>query len=639
MSARVLDRTGGLVLAHVGRDDQWRVPVPLAAMSPHLVAATIAVEDERFEHHGGVDVWAIARALGQNVAAGRIVSGASTITMQLCHMTEPRARGWRTKMMQAFRARQLERIWDKKRILEAYLNVAPYGGNLRGVEAAAQHYFGRSARDLSLAEAALLAGIPQSPNRLRPDRCPRAAERRRATVLRRMEETGAISGPERQRALAEPILVAAPANPGHERRLAAHFGWLAVERRPAGGVTTLSPTTQQAVARVCESHARQLPSRSDLAVTVIEIDTGDVVAMIGSASPSDPIDGQVNGAVARRSPGSTLKPFIYAAAFASGRLRPESLIPDRPLERAGWRPRNFDGRFLGEVTAAQALRASLNVPAIRVAEELGLARCVGTLQSVGLALPTETVARGGLALVTGAVEVSLLDLTNAYATLGRGGLFQSVRLFLDEQPGQRRALSAESCAHIDAILTHGGGAGAGPSQPWFMAKTGTSSGHRDAWAVGHNGRFAIGVWVGSFAGPGDREYVGADAAAPLLERLFGLPDFGRPAAPRHGTTAGCTAAAQPSARAVTPMVFAESTSLRITAPAAGARLIARDGAAFVELAANLAGGGIWFIDGTALPGMPARTRVAPGNHEARFVSDDGRSASARFVVLARLPSR
>lgn len=643
-SAVVTDRSGDVILAHVADDDQWRLPVPLTEMSPWLQRATVAVEDERFREHGGVDATAVLRAASQNLAAGRIVSGASTLTMQLCHMIEPRLRGWRTKAIVSFRACQLERLWGKDQILEAYLNEAPYGGNLRGVEAAAQYYFGRSAADLTIAEAALLAGVPQSPNRLRPDRFPAAAKNRRATVLRRMHEVGAITAAERARANAEPVCIATGRNWNDRRGSANHFGWLALARRPQGGCTTLSAPAQRAVELACQPHARELPTGSDHAVVVIEIEHGDVVALVGSAWLDDPVDGQVNGAIARRSPGSTLKPFIYAAAFATGRLTPTSQIPDGPLERGGWRPENFDGGYRLEVTAAEALRASLNVPAIRVAEKVGLGHCVGTLQAVGLPLRSETATRSGLALATGAVEVTLLDLTNAYATLGRRGVAQPVRLFVDEEPGRRRAIDAAACDQVEEILSYGQEAGdrrrGGRSR--YMMKTGTSSGYRDAWAVGHNGRYAIGVWVGCFPGPGHTDYVGAAAAAPLLEALFDLPEFAGLARARTGgedprrstgdRDANLPATSLALERAPFRFECHAGPALRIVEPRDGVVILARGVSTAVELATDTPVSGTWFVDGVVVPGQPTRTHLAPGTHVVRFVSSGGESAASRVVI-------
>lgn len=674
-SPQVLSREGETLFAQVGSDEQWRVPVALEEMSPWLAMATIAVEDERFYAHPGVDPAAILRASGQNLSAGRVVSGASTLTMQIARMTTPQARTWRAKVVEAFRALQLERAWSKEQVLQTYLNIAPYGGNVRGVEAAARIYFGKASGDLSLSEAALISGLPQSPARLRPDRYPERALARRDTVLRRMREAGFISETECRNALADaPKFVSS--SEGRRAWLARaapaplHAAQLALQRRSEGGHTTISMPIQRAVARRSMVHARSLPRGSDLAVVVIDIATGELIALVGSAEPTDPVDGQVNGATARRSPGSTLKPFVFAAAFATRRLGPDSLIPGGPIDLSGWRPQNFGREFSGEVTAADALRRSLNLPAIRVAKAVGLQRCVGTLAAAGLTLPLETAAQSGLALVTGATETTLLDLTNTYATLGRGGMHRPVKMFLGDAPAcepestarraipsEVRAIPSEVCAAIDQILScrqrtpHGQSTAS--DLPWFMWKTGTSSGRRDAWAVGHDRTVAIGVWVGHFSGAPHNEFVGASAAEPLLAELFLLPCIRRamaqpvvadplavesllPADPVHASSREEPWAVSDPFRFSAAATSADFTALpvRITSPRSGASFVAFEDTSLVELRVHSEQPGLWFLNGLALSGTPSSLRVPPGKHEVRFVDQEGRAAAHTFEVTA-----
>jgi penicillin-binding protein 1C len=478
-------------------------------MGPWIGPATIAVEDQRFREHQGVDPLAAVRAVGQLVREGGVVSGASTITMQVCRMTEPRERTLSAKAIESFRALQLEARCTKDEILERYLNLAPYGGNVRGVACAAERWFGKRPADLSLEEAALLAGLPQSPSRLRPDRYPARARARRDFVLSRMLAVGLLDRAQYERACAAPVVLA----PRPPRATAPHVAEMAFARRPAGGRTTLDLDAQREVERIVAEGAGDLPPESDLAVVVIDIETAELRALIGSPDARDPRDGLVNGALARRSPGSTLKPFVFAAAIESGRLDPHGVVDDSPLDLAGWTPENFEGGFDGEVSVAEALRRSLNVPSLRVASRAGLHRCLGVMEGCGLRFPRGTATRSGLALVTGATEVRLFDLTNAYATLGRGGVHRPVRLFPDEPAPSRRVLTESTCEVLTGILSD---AGASP----FAWKTGTSSSHRDAWAVGHDGRLAIGVWIGRFGGAGRVEYTGRRVAEPLLRRLF-----------------------------------------------------------------------------------------------------------------------
>lgn len=633
-SVLVTERSGQPLLELVGPDNQRCRPVGLTEMSPWLVLAVVAIEDERFESHGGVDWYAVARATGQNLWARRTVSGASTITMQLCKMLDERPRTWRAKLIEAFRALQLERQQSKAEILTQYLNRIPCGGNLRGVEAASQAYFQKSASQLSLGEAALLAGLPQSPNRYAPDRHPEAAARRREAVLRQMVTLGQITQSQFDDAVLEPVVVGSRAV---KPAIATHAAWMALAQRPGGCRTTINLDLQREVERVVADKASDLPAGADAAVVVIDVAASQIVALVGSANAHDPRDGQVNGATARRSPGSTLKPFLYATAFEAGRLSPESLVDDVAIERTGWTPENFDRTYRGKVTAAEALRQSLNVPAITITEGLGLPRCLGILQSVGFQLPADSEARGGLAVATGGLEVSLLELTNAYATLARDGLRREPRLLIDD--GQMltpdttsvRVLEPNVCRAVTSILSSehrqplGWETRSPANRPWFAWKTGTSSGRRDAWAIGHNGRFAIGVWVGFFHGSGHREFVGREVAEPILATLFATGPF---RVMESGATYQKWTVTDPLPRPI------EATGvLAILSPRNDAAFLAWNGSTVIHPTAASREAITWFHNGRALPGDEAVRLVVPcGSHELRAVAASGQSAIVRFTV-------
>ena len=627
----VLDVKGRTMLRTVGRSEQQLFEVPLSSMSPWLVKATIAVEDERFYRHFGVDPLAVIRAMGQNIAAGRIVSGASTLDMQVCRMMDNRPRTFRAKIIESFRAVQLNSLMSKDEVLQLYLNVAPYGGNLRGVEAASLAYFGRHAKDLSLAEAALIAGLPQSPSRYRPDKHLPRALRRQRVVLHRMFREGMITRKQWRQARASPIRVCS--RPRLQRAL--HAAWLALSRRPEGGQTTIDLDIQNEVERLAREHLKKLPAETELAVVVIDIAESAIVAMVGSGDTSDPVDGQVNGALAKRSPGSALKPFIYAAAFEMGRLNSESVVPDIPISRGGWQPANFDRTFSGDVTVAEALRRSLNVPAILVAEAVGLTRCCGLLEAAGLRLPINAQRRGGLALAVGGIEVTLLDLTNAYATLGRRGIKKKPRIFVDDESSRVRALAPNVCASINDILSsrrrrpRGMERIPGEQVPYFCWKTGTSAAWRDAWAVGHNCRYAIGVWVGRFRGTGRAAYVGAEAAEPLLAILFDLPALRIDAEPPPPAPILVRRPLSPSIEG--------TQDLRITTPNRGDTFICFDEKVVVRPAANRSDDVTWFLNGRlvdekGISGLELR----PGHYELNCTDQAGKSSSVTFVVL--LPS-
>ncbi len=630
-SVLVTDRSGRVLIELVGPAGQRQRRVPLAAMSPWLLKAIVAIEDERFESHWGVDFCAVIRASGQNLHARRQVSGASTITMQLCKMIDERPRTWRAKLIEAFRALQLEQQRSKPEILARYLNLIPCGGNLRGVEAASQAYFGKSASELSLAEASLLAGLPQSPNRFAPDRHPDAAKIRRNAVLSRMLELGDITQTQHEDAMHEPIIV-------HSRALkpavATHAAWMALAEQPAGAHTTIDLDLQQEVEAVARSNVAQLPEGADLAVVIIDVATREIVSLVGSADDRDPFDGQVNGSTARRSPGSTLKPLLYAAAFEARRLSPDSLVDDVAIERAGWSPENFDRTYRGSVSATDALRQSLNVPAITITEGLGLPRCLGALNSLGLQLPADSESRGGLAVATGGLEVNLLELTNAYATIAGEGLHQEPVLVIgDEHPRTlpRRVLGANVCRAITSILSsehrspNGWEATFENSQTWFAWKTGTSSGRRDAWAIGHNGRCSIGVWVGNFHGGGHLEFVGRETAEPILSRLFQLKSL-------SPVVAGSTYEKWDVQNPLPRPVEAEGR-IAILSPRNDAAFLALNGTTVIHPKVSCREAITWFHNGQALAEDDAsRLIVSRGSHELRAVSISGQSASVQFIV-------
>ena len=629
VSPRVTDRTGQVLLQVVGEDDHWRFPVSLEEISPWLIKATIAAEDERFYSHGGVDLVAVGRASLQNLRSQQVVSGASTLTMQLCRMLDPQPRSLTAKLIESVRSLQAERQLSKNLILEHYLNLAPYGGNIRGVEAAAQRFFGRSCRQLSLGQAALLAGLPQAPSRFRPDRFPERAAERRRYVLSRMVEAGMISESQKERAHAEPIALQVSQRHGST---APHAAWLALRKRRSGGRTTIDVSLQEIVEDEVATHAETLPTGADVAVVIIEIKTAEILALVGSADPADPIDGQNNGVLAKRSPGSALKPFLYAAAFEARRLNSDSTILDSPIQRAGWKPDNFDRSFRGAMTVAEALRESRNVPAIRVTEALGVSRCLGVARSCGVRMPPGADEVGGLAIAVGGIETTLLDLTNAYATIGRDGVFREPKLFPEDSSPEHRALSQLTSRTLTKILstlhrTPSGQESTLPdSRAWFMWKTGTSSGRRDAWAIGHNGRFAIGVWAGRFSGAGHPAFVGRTAAEPLLGKLFSLQSL----RVNEGPTT------PPQIPVTRPIKF-EKTSPRgprIVSPNDGAEFLSiESGLANVPVETQNAKDAAWFLNQQAVAVAQARTlKLGRGSYELRCVSSDGQSDAVHFTV-------
>ncbi len=625
-SPELLDRRGVVVARRVGEDDHWCFPRELGDFSPWLVKATVAVEDSRFWTHHGVDPLAVARAARDNLTTGRRVSGASTLTMQLCRLLNEKPRTWPNKLTEAFQALQMEHGWSKETILTAYLNRAPYGGNLRGAEAAAWRYFGIPAKDLSVAQAALIAGLPQSPERLRPDRKPEAAKVRRDTVLRALFREGFLGEKALAEALAEPVRL----HPPVPEEGFSQWAESALARRSAGGRTTLDADRQREVFQLARTHADSLAPGTQVAVVVLELPGGQIRAMIGGTARRGSPASEFNAALARRSPGSTLKPFVYGAAFATGRRGPESVLLDQAMDEAGWNPRNFDRETRGEVTAAEALRLSLNLPALRLARETGLARCAGVMRACGVSLAPEAERRAGLALVVGGAETDLLSLTASYATLGRGGRPGGALWWADEvYVGKPAVLDANVCRALDDILSSAKTAPSGwealppARRPWFMWKTGTSSARRDAWALGHNTRFAIGVWVGRPDGAGDATLTGHEVAEPLLAKLFTLAALRQDNPPPPAT---------PSAVKTPPMKPA-SGRVRIVSPGDGTSLLAPDGVAEVFPRADREAGLVWLLDDRPLgEGEMRPLKLAPGRHELRCVDSDGGADAVRIEV-------
>mgnify|MGYP003971574323 FL=1 len=626
-SGILVDRYGRVLTRTLTKEEQWRLPISLKEISPWLMRATIAVEDERFRFHSGVDFVSVARASFQNIFALDVVSGASTLDMQLCRMLEPRPRTFGVKLSEAARAWQAVEYLSKDEILQAYLNLAPYGGNLNGVEAASRRYFGKPSKELSLTEAALLAGIPQSPSRLRPDRFPEAARRRRDKVLERMFSEGMISRPEADDAMCEPVRLETRSLTGGQSR---HFVMEALRRRPSGGQTFFDLTLQAEVEHLLLEHAKNLPSASEVATVVIEIESGGLMAMVGGVNFDDPNGGQVNAALAWRSPGSTLKPFVYGTAASERRLDGETILSDAPVSFGGWAPGNFDRTFSGEVCAGDALRRSLNLPALQVAREVGAAKAAGMAEGCGVRFKGDPVGRGGLAFVLGSVETRLLDLTNAYATLGRSGVRRNIRTFLDEPAVDSRILDSDVCAWLGHELSSWRFPSTEfdnlslQSTPWFMRKTGTSSGRRDAWAVGHNGKYAVGVWVGRLSGMGDEAYVGAKVAEPVLARIFDLSKIRVTEAPE-----------KPIPWTVSrPIPLpGEDLKLSILSPESGAVYRKLDDFLEIRPKANLDGELLWFLNGSPLVGTAVnRTAVGIGRHELLCLMPTGTYARSRFEV-------
>ncbi|WP_026227335.1 penicillin-binding protein 1C [Hoeflea sp. 108] len=537
VSAEVLDRDGQLLRAYAVPSGHWRLGTGLDQVDPQLVKMLVAYEDKRFWDHEGVDVLALGRAGWQFASNGRIVSGGSTLSMQLARLIEPRAeRSFGSKLRQLARAVQIERRLSKKEILERYLTLAPYGGNLEGVRSASLAYFGKEPKRLTVSEAALLVALPQLPERRRPDRNPGNAQAARDRVLDRMVTAGVLGESEAARASLETVAAARLALP----TLAPHAADLALRNAP-GTVRhqlTLRKSVQAGLEAVAREAAQRLGPRISVAMVMADALTGEILGEVGSANYLDASrSGWIDMTRTVRSPGSTLKPFIYGLAFEQGLVAQETMIEDRPTDFHGYRPKNFDMSYQGDVSVRQALQLSLNVPAIRLLDAVGPLRLTARFRQAGVTLQLPPGEAPGLAIGLGGVGVTLRDLVQLYTGLANGGRAKVLRDGAEATtpaPLANGTILEEQAAWQIADILSGVKAPEGAAKRTIAYKTGTSYGYRDAWSVGYDGRYVLGVWAGrpdAGAVPGLSGYV---SAAPILFEGFvrsGLPSMPLPRAP------------------------------------------------------------------------------------------------------------
>ena len=522
VSTTVVDRNGKLLRAYAMADGRWRLPADArTGIDPGYIKLLLAYEDHRFHSHRGVDPLALGRAAFQLVTRGHIVSGGSTITMQLARLMEPRReRSVYAKLRQMVRAIEIERQLSKDQILDLYLALAPFGGNLEGVRAASIAYFGKEPRRLSLAESALLVALPQSPETRRLDRYPDVARAARDRVLGRMVEEQRVSEEDAAQAKA----VAVPRLRKPMPMLAPHSSDAAVATVKDMPVIRL--TLDASLQKVLEALARDraIAQGTNISVAMIAVDneSGEVLARVGSSDYFDERRaGQVDMTRAVRSPGSTLKPFIYGLAFEDGFVHPESLIDDRPIRFGTYAPENFDMTFQGTVPVRKALQLSLNVPAIALLDRVGASRLSSRLKQAGgnLVLPKDEAP--GLAMGLGGVGVTLQDLAQLYAGLARLGTTRPLReiMVAKDERDPMRLMDQAAAWQVGNVLL-----GTPPPENGvhnrIAFKTGTSYGYRDAWSVGFDGRITIAVWVGRPDGAPVAGLVGRTAAAPILFDAF-----------------------------------------------------------------------------------------------------------------------
>jgi penicillin-binding protein 1C len=529
----ILAHDESVLHAFLSPDDKWRMKTELHEIIPELKETIIRKEDQYFYYHPGVNPFAIIRAAFNNVIKQRKTSGASTITMQVARLLEPKKRHFGNKIIETFRAFQLELYFSKDEILQMYLNLVPYGSNIEGVKSASLLYFDRLPAQLSLAQVVTLAIIPNRPTSLGLGKNNDYIMQERNRWLRIFKEQNAFPDAEINSALIEPLNAQRLKSPA----IAPHFCYRMKRMHPDQEIihTVLNKSTFQKTERITYNYIQRLKKYNihNAAIIVLNNETKSVEAYLGSADFKDHTHGgQVDGVMAVRSPGSTLKPLVYAAGFDEGLITPKSIMTDVPTNFGGYMPENFDKKFIGKVSVSQALAYSLNIPAVKILEQIGIPAFTARLKKAGFRQIEKDETYLGLSVILGGCGVRLEELARLFSCFSNEGKMISFRYLKEEKAADTiRIISAASAFMITDILTqiqrpdlpnHYESSYHVPKVAW---KTGTSYGRRDAWSIGYNKKYTIGVWIGNFSGEGVPELTGADIATPLLFQLFNSLDY------------------------------------------------------------------------------------------------------------------
>lgn len=530
-STIIADNKGEVIHAFLTRDEKWRMKTELNEISPLLRKTIVQKEDKYFYYHLGINPIAVVRAFAMNIFKMKRTSGASTITMQVAKMLEPKRRTFSNKIVEMFRALQLEWTYSKDEILQLYLNLVPYGSNIEGVKSASILYFDKNPDHLSLAEITALSIIPNRPSSLVMGKSNTEIVEQRNKWLNRFAEEKIFTQKEIEDALAEPLTARRLVVP----KLMPQFSYKLKQTGEVNIHSTIDLNTQQKTEKLVEDYVRslKLSGINNACAMIIDNETHKVIAYVGSGNFKDTTDGgQVNGAAAVRQPGSTLKPLLYGLCFDEGLLTPKKIMNDVPVNYAGYAPENYDKNFNGPVTVEFALEHSLNIPAVKALNMLGKEKMIDVLGKTGFKQIQSKQKSLGLSLILGGCGTTLEQLTGLYSSFATGGVYYKPSFLAEDSLfQQRRVLSADAAYMITDILSrinrpdfpiHWEATAKLPRISW---KTGTSYGRRDAWSIGYNKKYTVGIWVGNFSGKGCAGLSGAETATPLLFRIFNTLDY------------------------------------------------------------------------------------------------------------------
>lgn len=530
-STLVTDNKGELINASLTKDDKWRMKTELDEISPLLRKTIIAKEDKYFYSHPGVNPFAVSRAFFKNILRLKRTSGASTITMQVARALEPGKRNIWSKIRESFRAFQLEWKYDKDEILQLYLNLIPYGGNIEGVKAAALLYFKKNPDHLSLAEITALSIIPNRPSSLIIGKNNDRIVTERNRWLQKFAEDKVFTKKEIEDALEEPLA----ATRGIAPRYIPHLSYKLRNQGSHLIKTTINLNTQLKTEKIVEDYirAQRLKNIKNAAVVIIDNKTNKVITYLGSSNFNDTTDGgQVNGANAVRQPGSTIKPLLYAMCFDEGLLTPKTIMTDVPVNYEGYAPENYDKKFNGYVTTEYALEHSLNIPAVKSLKLLGHEKLIQKLANCNFKQIQKDQRKLGLSMILGGCGTTLEELTGLFAAFANNGIYTPPSFLQADNFHQRTTVISPAANYmINEILSKVNRPDfplnwtATERMPKIAWKTGTSYGRRDAWSIGYNKNYTVGIWVGNFSGVGVADLSGANIATPLLFKIFNTIDY------------------------------------------------------------------------------------------------------------------